>query len=82
MNYGIPAIIIKADGTEKDYIDNNINGFICEDFDKMIFVIKEFKKKSIIKQKEFYLSVLKKAKLIDSERWVNKFLLNLNNLRE
>jgi glycosyltransferase involved in cell wall biosynthesis len=36
MQFGVPVITNRADGTEDDYIDDGINGFICKDINEIV----------------------------------------------
>ncbi|WP_106828377.1 glycosyltransferase [Parabacteroides pacaensis] len=80
IQFGVPVMTIRADGTELDYIDNHVNGFIYEDIEQITEGIVHFVRLKKEKQIEMYNNTLKKAAQITSSNWIKKLTVSVAEL--
>lgn len=74
MQFGLPVIAIKTDGTEYDYISPNVDGYICSSIAEFREKIVDFLKKSPADLECLYKNTLEKSLLINSNNWCEKFI--------
>ncbi|MCL2328089.1 MAG: glycosyltransferase [Bacteroidetes bacterium] len=74
MQFGLPVIAIKADGTEFDYITSNVDGYICSSIAEFREKIIDFLGSSPADLKRLYTNTLEKSLVINSDNWCEKFI--------
>lgn len=81
MQYGLPVITMKADGTENDYISSKEDGFIADSLDQFVAILRDI---SINKYYLDYLScykVYQNAQRFSSARWCENFCSIVSNVK-
>lgn len=79
MQFGLPVITVKADGTEKDYIDNGQNGHICQSIHEIEKTLEEYNS-NFSNYEKLAKNVLEKASQIGSKRWIHQFIQKVTTL--
>lgn len=69
MQFGVPVLMCKADGTEDDYIENTIDGYVFQDIDSIVHFLM---KRSF--SEELYGKVIEKSNEVSSARWINNII--------
>lgn len=79
MQFGVPVITVKADGTENDYIKNGVDGYICDSLEDVESILRKYLNNFAL-YKNLAYKTIEKANIINSQNWITNFVKEVTTL--